>query len=286
MQTDETNRDTEVLIVGAGPAGLMMACQLAIQGIRFRIIDKKEFPTTNSGALIIQARSIEILHQMGIAYKFIHEGIIANNINIVHNGKQLLKIPVKTIGTGLSRFPFLLMVKQSKTEQLLTEFINGYGFSIERRSELLRITPDTTGVISQIKNPDKKTESIKSHYLIAADGGQSLIRKQLKIPFIGKSHQQSLFIIDCKTDGKLTEDEIYISFSDKTISGYFPMINGKWRIDGTIPKVLNAKKAVTFEDIEEHFSERTLMDTKLHSPEWFSVFHSHQHHASTFQKNS
>src|ERR1035437_4091430 len=102
MQT--TENETEVLIVGAGPTGLMMACQLAIQGIRFRIIDKKEFPTSNSGALIIQARSIEIMHQMGIGQKIIGEGIIANNINIVFNGKQILKIPIKNFGSGLSLF--------------------------------------------------------------------------------------------------------------------------------------------------------------------------------------
>ena len=99
-------KEIEVLIVGAGPAGLMMACQLAIHAISFRIIDKKEHPTTYSGALIIQARSVEILNQMGIAQKVIREGIIANNISIVFNGKQLLNIPVKNIGSGLTKFPY------------------------------------------------------------------------------------------------------------------------------------------------------------------------------------
>ena len=285
MRANETDKEIEVLIVGAGPAGLMMACQLAIQGIRFRIIDKKEHPTTNSGALIIQARSVEIFNQMGIAQKVIQAGIIANKINIIFNGKQLFKMPVKNIGSGLSQFPYLLMVKQSKTEQLLTEFLNKRGFSIERRYELLSLNQDTTGVTSQIKNPDGKIESIKTQYLIAADGGKSLIRQQLNIPFIGKAHQKSLFIIDCKTDTKLSEDEIYISFSDKTISGFFPLANGKWRVDGIIPDELTSKETLTFDDVEEHFSERIRMDTKLYDSEWFSVFHSHQHHASSFQKN-
>jgi 2-polyprenyl-6-methoxyphenol hydroxylase-like FAD-dependent oxidoreductase len=276
--------ETEVLIVGAGPAGLMMACQLAIQGIRFRIIDKKEQPTTHSGALIIQARSIEIFDQMGIAQKFINEGIIANHINILFNGKQLNKLSIKNIGSGLSKFPYLLLVKQAKTEEILTDFINVRGYYIERGIELLNLYQDLNGVTSLLKNLDGSIESIKTPYLIAADGGKSIIRQQLHIPFIGKVHNKSLFIIDCKTDLKSSEDDIFISVTNNSISGFFPMSDGKWRIDGTISKELKQKETLTFDDVEEHFSERTRMDTTLYNPEWFSVFHSHQHHAATFQK--
>lgn len=285
MQARNTGKEIEVLIVGAGPAGLMMACQLARHHIRFRIIDKKEYPTNYSGALIIQARSVEILNQMGIAQKVIQEGIIANSINILFNGKQLLKIPVKNIGSGLTPFPYLLMVEQSKTEQLLTEVINDHGFSIERRTELLSFNHDKDGVIAQVKCSDGKVETIKTQYLIAADGGQSTIRTHLKIPFIGKSHQKSLFIIDCKARTDLVSDEIYFSISDKTISGFFPLVNGKWRIDGTIPRELESSGTLIFDDVEKHFSERIRMNTKLYSPDWFSVFHSHQRFAPSFQQN-
>lgn len=284
-QPTNTIKETEVLIVGAGPSGLMMACQLAIHNICFRIIDKKEYPTVYSGALIIQARSVEILNQMGIAQKVIQAGIIANNINIVFNGKQLLKIPVKNIGSGLTQFPYLLMVEQSRTEQLLTEFIHNHGFSIERKTELMSFSQETDGVTSRIKHFDGKEETIKTQYLIAADGGQSTIRKQLKIPFIGKAHQKSLFIIDCKARTNLSPDEICFSFSDKTISGFFPLLNGKWRVDGVINNELEKNDILTFENIEKHFSENIRMDTKLYNPDWFSVFHSHQRYAPSFQQN-
>ena len=276
IQPNNSAKEIDVLIVGAGPAGLMMACQLAIHRISFRIIDKKEYPTSYSGALIIQARSVEILNQMGIAQKVIQEGIIANNISITFNGKQLLKIPVKDIGSGLTKFPYLLMVEQSKTEQLLTKFINNLGFSVERKTELLSFKHDKNSVTSRIKHFDGKVETIKTQYLIAADGGQSPIRKQLNIPFIGKTHHKSLFIIDCKAKTDLSSDEICIFFSDKTISGFFPLVNGKWRVDGAFPNKLERGVTLTFEDIEKHFSNRIRMNAKLYSPEWFSVFHSHQ----------
>src|ERR1035437_6703918 len=115
----KSEKNLEVLIVGAGPSGLMMACQLAIRGIQFRIIDKKEHPTTYSGALIVHARSVEIFDQMGISEKVVHESIIANDLSIVFNGKKTVQISLKNIGKDLTKFPNLYLIEQSKTEQLL-----------------------------------------------------------------------------------------------------------------------------------------------------------------------
>ena len=120
---DIPDNSTDVLIVGAGPAGLMMACQLAIHQIPFRIIDKNSSSSQNSGALIVQARTLEIFEQMGIAREALSEGVVASKINILYNGKKITATNIKNLGGTLSRFPFLLMLEQSKTEQLLLNFI-------------------------------------------------------------------------------------------------------------------------------------------------------------------
>ena len=86
MQRPEETK-TPVLIVGAGPTGLMMACQLARFGIPFRLIEKNEGPTTQSRALVIQARSLEIFEQMGVAERAVRQGRIFQTINYVVNGK-------------------------------------------------------------------------------------------------------------------------------------------------------------------------------------------------------
>lgn len=285
MQTQTLDKNIEALIIGAGPSGLMMACQLALRNIPFRIIDKKDHPTIYSGALIIQARSIEIFHQMGIAQTAIQKGIIANEINIVFNGKKSFRIPVKNIGQGITKFPYLLMLEQSKTEQLLIDFIHNYGYSVERRTELLRFTQDIDGVATIVKHTNGKEETIKSKYLIAADGGNSAVRKQLRIPFAGKTHPISLFVTDCKVDVNLPSDTMCFSFSDATTAGFFPLTDGRWRVDGAIPGELEAKDRLTFDDIEKKFTERIRMKVKIYEPQWFSVFHSHQRYASSFRQN-
>lgn len=285
MPHQKSGKNLEVLIVGAGPSGLMMASQLAIRGIRFRIIDKKEHPSTYSGALIVHARSVEIFNQMGIAEKVIQESIVANNLSIVFNGKKTVQISLKDIGKGLTKFPNLYLIEQSKTEQLLIDFITTHGYSIERKIELTSFTQDDTGVTSILKLPDGTEETLKTQYLIATDGGHSIVREQLKIPFVGKRHPVSLFIIDCKAELDSPPDEICFSFSDASTSGFFPMKGGRKRVDGVIPKELERNHPITFEDIEKKIANRLRMKIRLFNPEWFSVSHSHQQYALFYQQN-
>jgi len=279
------NNTAEVLIVGAGPSGLMMACQLAIHGVHFRIIDKKEHPSAYSGALIVHARSVEIFNQMGISEKVVEAAIRANDLSIVFNGKKTAHISLKNIGQNFTKFPNLYLIEQSKTEQLLIDFVFAKGYPVERKTELKSFIQDETGVTSVLKLPEGEEETIKTKYLIAADGGDSTVREQLKIPFAGKRHPVSLFIIDCKAELDLPPDEMCFSFSDAATSGFFPMKEGRKRIDGVIPMELEGNQNITFDDIEKKFAERLRMKIKLYNPEWFSVSHSNQRYALSYQNN-
>jgi 2-polyprenyl-6-methoxyphenol hydroxylase-like FAD-dependent oxidoreductase len=280
-----TIKNTKTLIVGAGPSGLMMACQLALRNIPFRIIEKNEHHSNYSGALIIQPRTLEIFDQMGIAEKAMASGVCAHKINIIFNRVKSLTLELKDLGKDLSKFPNLLMLEQSKTEQLLINFIKDYGYAVERRTTLLRLCPDSDDVTVILKLPDGSEEIIKTPYLIAADGGQSLVRTQLNIPFLGKSHKLSLFVLDTKAEINLPSNTISFFFSKNASSGIFPLTSGMWRIDGTIPKELETKDILTFNDIEKNFAQRIGMDVKLYDPQWFSVFHSHQRYAGLFRQN-
>ena|SRR5437773_1001647 len=93
---------TAVLIIGSGPTGLMMACQLSLYDIPFLIVDKKTGPTTQSRAIGLQARSMEIFSQMGIVDEFLKEGQIAKEINFVEKGRVVQYIPLGRFGQGLT----------------------------------------------------------------------------------------------------------------------------------------------------------------------------------------
>src|ERR1700744_4580043 len=115
--------NTQVLIVGAGPTGLMMACQLQRWGIDFIIIDDKHTTTDKSKALAVQARSVEMFGQMGIAGEAIKRGSKAKAVNLVVKDKVRAHVPFNDLGEGLSPYPFVLMLEQNKNEQLLVEYL-------------------------------------------------------------------------------------------------------------------------------------------------------------------
>lgn len=280
-----TSKNTEVLIVGAGPSGLMMACQLAIHNVPFRIIDKKIGETRYSGALVVHARTLEIFGQMGISDQALREGVAVSKIKISFNGRNSIPLNIKNIGEGISPFPNLFLLEQSITERLLRDFILKYGYTIERKTELIEFGQDTSGVASLVKLPDGKEEVIKSAYLVAADGGLSTIRTRAKIAFEGKTNELSLFVTDCKADVDLPLDEICFSFTKSASSGLFPLKDGRRRIDGALSGRLDKNYPISFQDVEKNFASRNRMNIRLYEPEWFSVFHSHQRYAEAFRQN-
>lgn len=281
----ENIKSTQVLIVGAGPSGLMMACQLARYGIPFRIIDKKTRPVAYSGGLFIHARSLEILHQMGIAHQAIREGILASKIHISFNGKKPLSLSLKNMGKNLTKFPYLLMLEQWKTEQFLEEYLLNHGSRVEKGTEFLNLAQHGNEVTSTLQLPNGNKETVITSYIVAADGGQSPIRNQLNITFLGKTHELSLFVMDSKADAEVSTDEIRFSFTKHASTGMFPLKGGRWRIDGTIPGELKSRQTVAFKDIVEKFTEPTFTNLRLEKPDWFSVFHSHQRYAANFKQN-
>jgi 2-polyprenyl-6-methoxyphenol hydroxylase-like FAD-dependent oxidoreductase len=272
---------TDILITGAGPAGLMMACQLLKQRIQFRIIDKNNRISGYSGALVVHAGTLEILRQLGIAEELIGKGQILKAINFVFNGHKKARLEIGNYGKGISEFPFALLVEQSRTEELLISYLEKHGKRVERGSELTDFTEYTDHVESVVISADKTEETSISGYLIAADGGHSFVRSKLEIPLVGQTHYRSLFATDCESDLNLPENEALIAFSNSATTGFFPLGNSQWRIDGAFNGRLNGKE-IQFEDIVSGFAGTTRVKAEICNPRWFSTFHSHRKSAAEF----
>ncbi len=280
----KTESNCDVLIAGAGPAGLMMACQLTLHNIPFRIIDKKASPVICSGALIIHARTLEIFQQLGLAEKAIKAGITAQSLNIRFNNKKPIALDFGDAAENLTPFPFLLMLEQWKTENLLEEFLEQHNQKVENNTELLGFTQQDEFVVSEIKKPDGSIELVRSKFLIGADGNGSLVRTQLKIPFLGVSHKPRLFISDCEAELPFSEQEICFAFSKNYTAGFFPLTRNRRRVDGLIP-ALQAKETVSFDEVKDFFASDSGADVALKNPQWFSVFRSHSRCVTTYRQN-
>lgn len=275
---------TDVLIIGAGPTGLLMACQLAMRNIAFRIIDKTEDHTTQSRALVIHARSLEIFQQMGIVGQAPKQGKIAKAANLLFNGKRKLRLEFSDIGTDLTDFPFLLILEQSKTEKILNDFLQEFRKRVERNTELIEFTQHSNTITANLQNKHGEQEQVEAKWLVGADGAHSIVREKLGIPFLGKTYQNSLFVLDCEVNLSFPPDEMYLSFSEETFAGFFPMTNGRCRIIGLVPEEFAGSEEITFEQINKSFSQQTQLNITLQNPQWISKYLSHHRVVSTFHK--
>ena len=153
--------DTEVLIVGAGPTGLVLALWLTRLGVRVRIVDKTAEPGTTSRALAVQARTLEFYSQVGLADAVVERGRKTIAANLWVAGKRAAHAVLGEMGTGLSPFPYALIFPQDEHEQLLVERLGQAGVQVERRTELLRFEDAAGRVIAYLRGPDGEQETVR-----------------------------------------------------------------------------------------------------------------------------
>src|SRR5437762_5470156 len=132
----------DVLIVGAGPTGLVLALWLARLGVKPRIIDKTAEPGTTSRALAVHARTLELYQQLDLADIVVERGHKVPAVNLWVKGEQAARLPFETVGQDLTAYPFLQIYPQDEHERLLIERLETLGVSVERRTELKSFTEE------------------------------------------------------------------------------------------------------------------------------------------------
>src|SRR5690348_8231871 len=148
MNENSSAVDVPVLVVGAGPTGLMIASELARHGIRCRIIDKAPRPSQLSKALAIHARTLEVFESIGIVDSFVAAGVKAHGGSIYANRKRIVHFLFDRLE---SRYNYALMLPQDETEALLAKHLEGFGVKVERSVELCAIGQDADSVTATLR---------------------------------------------------------------------------------------------------------------------------------------
>ena len=146
--------DTDVLIVGAGPTGLVLALWLTRMGTRVRIIDKTAEAGTTSRALAVQARTLEFYRQMGMAEAVVAAGRRVTAVNMWVRGRRVTHAVFGEMGVGLSPFPYVVIFPQDEHERFLIERLSEAGVQVERQTELLRFEETAEGVVGHLRHAD------------------------------------------------------------------------------------------------------------------------------------
>src|SRR5438105_704089 len=168
--------DTEVLIAGAGPTGLVLALWLARRGIRVRIVDKTAEPGTTSRALAVQARTLELYRQIGLSDAVVTRGRKMTTVNLWRTGKHLARVVFGDMGADLSPFPYALIYPQDEHERLLIDRLAEAGVQVERQTELVAFEETAAAVRARLRRADGTTNACEATYLAGCDGARSAVR--------------------------------------------------------------------------------------------------------------
>lgn len=274
---------TNVLIIGAGPTGLMAACQLQGLGIDYIILDKKEGPTRESRALVLHARSLEVYEQIGIAAEAVKQGEVLDRVQFIVNGRKIQELQLGSLGEGLSQFPYLLVLEQSKNEQLLYDKMSNGGGKVLWETEMLSLAKDENNCLAEVRNP-QTSFSIQADWVIAADGGKSKVRHLQNVPFEGSTYEHIFYVADTTLDWPWGHESLSIYLSENNFLGLFPMKGqDRYRAIGILPVSFQNENPERFDQVTPFINKQ--MESPLHfgETEWFSVYRLHHRCVNNFR---
>ena len=275
---------TEVLIIGAGPTGLVLALWLAKIGVKARIIDKADKPGTTSRALVIHARSLEFYHQMGFAETAIKRGIEIKGANIWTGGKQTGHIAFSDLKENITPYQFMFGLPQDEEEQMLEQQLAAMGVSVDRSTELISFEQTETGIQAQLTKANGEQDTCEATYLAGCDGAHSAVRRLLGVKLPGGTYDETFYVADIKSKGRFVQGEVNIALDEADFLAIFPLKPGEIRLVGTIREDALNKKQLEWEDVSESIIKRLKLE--IEEVKWFSTYRVHHRVATHFRKGN
>ncbi|MFF8652452.1 FAD-dependent monooxygenase [Streptomyces griseoluteus] len=178
----------DVIVVGAGPAGLLLAGDLAESGIRCTVLERRQGESKLTRAFAVHARTMEQLDARGLADDLLATGV-RNPV------LQFLRIDLSKLP---SRYPHVVVTPQYNTERLLRARALRHGAEILEGCEVTGLRQDADGVDVMVRSADGSPHSLRADYVVGADGRNSKVRQSLGLPFPGRSAIRSMMLADVR----------------------------------------------------------------------------------------
>ena len=276
--------DAEVLIVGAGPTGLMLANQLARRGVRAQIVDRHPGPARETRALGVQARTLEIYSHLGIVERALDLGKRGTGANIWAQGQWMARVPLGEAGHSVTPYPYILILGQDDNELIMGERLRELGMAVQWNSELTGLEQNPDHVVATLKKPDGATCKISAGWVAGCDGARSSVRELCGITFPGAPYEHVFYVADTEVTGKMVADEVNVYLWRRGFHLFFPM-RGKdhWRVVGILPEELRDRSDATFESVVPSLRGEAGSELSFKKCTWFSTYRIHHRSASRFR---
>jgi 2-polyprenyl-6-methoxyphenol hydroxylase-like FAD-dependent oxidoreductase len=273
----------DVLIVGAGPTGLVLALWLTKFGVKVRIVDRAEAPGTTSRALMVQARTLELYRQLDLADVVVESAHKVQAFNLWARGMRKARIPFEDVGVGLTPYPYVRIFAQDQHERLLISRLEAKGIFIDRQTEVVAWTDHGDRVEARLRHPRRGEEWCEADYIAGCDGARSIVREALGVGFPGGARQHVFYVADLQASGPSIDGELHVDLDEPEFLAIFPLAGGgRARLLGKLKgEVAAVAEALRFEDV----SERAIRSLRLQvaKTNWFSTHRVHHRVADRFR---
>jgi 2-polyprenyl-6-methoxyphenol hydroxylase-like FAD-dependent oxidoreductase len=275
---------TEVLIAGAGPTGLTLALWLVRQGVAVRLIDKDAGPGETSRAMAVQARTLELYRQLGLAEEVAAAGLRDPALNVWVRGRHRARLDLRDAGRHLTPFPFVLIYPQDRHERLLIRHLEAAGVRVERHTELLGYEQEGERVTARLRGPDGAERLCTAAWLAGCDGAHSTVRHLIDAGFEGGTYSQVFYVADVEAEGPAANGEIHLSLEH---ADFVALINydeaGRARLIGAVRDDRpEPDRPLEFDDVRQRAIASLGMSVR--AVHWFSTYRVHHRIASRYRR--
>lgn len=254
-----------VLIVGAGPCGLMTACELRRRGIDAAVVDAAEKPQRGSRAILLWPPSLRLYRDLGILPEAERRGVTIRALSYYLGPGRTLRVPLPP-----SMAP--LVLPQEDTDELLTAELERLGGSVEWGAALSSLEPEGDGVRVELRRADGTIERRRTDWLIGADGFRSTTREKLGIEFIGARLPTTFLLAEGHLTGDYDREAVCYYLSRTGVVLVAPLPGGKVRISGPLP----AGSEVTEDTAQRMLDERAPGGLRVTDLTLHTTFTSHE----------
>jgi 2-polyprenyl-6-methoxyphenol hydroxylase-like FAD-dependent oxidoreductase len=276
----------DVLVVGAGPTGLTLACELGRHGASCRVVDADGGPTPphESRALAVWERTLEVFESVGVIGAVLAKGKPIRALNVNAEGRRLVRVELDPHDPD-TPYPVVLALPQGDTERALLDRLTGHGLSVEWETRLTDLRQDDDGVIATVAGADGGERTVRARWLVGCDGARSVVRHALGLRFEGAEYPESFLLADARVSWDVPDGEAQLFYlPEGGAVAAFPLPGeDRWRlidVSGAVETDDPGRIAARF---EEHLRAAGFPRATVTDVPWTSSFRIHRRIVDRFR---